>query len=194
MRTSVLLAATLLAMPARSAAQVQIGLGAGRAFPTGDYWDRIQVSPLGIDADASHGLAVDVQLLFGVFDDGQVGLAVGYSRIGTEESGRRIGVFDIAAVGRYFVLTHPARFFIGGMIGYSRHATPWELVSHGSVMGPTLGVQIPARTLHIELAVDGLRDVRGDWTQAGRFYAAPYGKGFRIVPRVSVVLTPRRAQ
>jgi hypothetical protein len=159
-------------------AQTEIGVSAGFGALTGDDFE-------GAEAGPTFGAAVR----FGVAPSAQLGIAVDYSSYGLDEADENLDQIDALAVGRFLFPSGGGSFFAGGKAGYSRQSTDVGAASasaNGFVVGPTVGAQIPAGAVAVDIEVDALFHSYGALSTDGLSDPATEASGFRVVGRAGI--------
>ena len=196
MLRSVALFVTVLIVPATSSAQTQIGVGLGYSIPSGLTY-----------SDSEAGTTLGGHLAVGVSANIVIGIGLDLTFFSVEYTERREVQGDAIAMARYLFPSGAARFFLGGKLGYSVNpGTVCEnlaespctafipnQVSSGFLVGPTVGVQIPALqiragSIFIELTADGLFHSNGNVESEGRTIPDTSRSGLRVVPRVAIAI------
>ena len=169
----------VMLLPAQALAQTaRLGFSAGFGTFTGDDFE-----------DAESGPTFGAEALFRVGPDLFLGGAFDYSSYGIEDIEENVSQIDIDALIRYYFPGEAARFFLGGVLGFSRESIDVldvSLSTNGFAIGPTVGGSFPAGQVAIDLSFTGYYHSYGDWSADGETLSGTDSSGFRFVFRVGL--------
>lgn len=168
-----------LGVPSAVVGQAEFGVNAGFGALTGDEFD-------GAEAGPTFGATI----LFGIGGI-QLGAGLDYSSYGTEDITEDVGQIDVLAVGRYVFSGAAVSPFVGIKAGYSRQSVDEggsTISGNGFAGGATIGLQIPAGPIAVEISGDALYHAYGDYSTDGVPDPTSDASGMRVVGRAGIAI------